>query len=247
MAKFSVDLCIVSGRRPDLLEQTLESFSKHCFAYFSFSKVTVNIDPIFGTEEDEAECLRIVSNYLPSVTFFRPREPGFGAAVKRLWANTRSDYVFHLEDDWIALTDLGDEIFAPFANDPAVMQVSFHTADQNWNIAKHGHLHERNEYARVLGVKIPLFRTFPKFTTSPSILRGSFARKASGLMDPSRDPEKQFYSGVNAELERLAAPHKNYIFSPLQTPVIRDIGREWRGNRKIKKVIENTTSYWIEE
>jgi hypothetical protein len=66
-------------------------------------------------------------------------------------------------------------------------------------------------------------------------------------MDPSRDPEKQFYSGVNAELERLAAPHKNYIFSPQQKPVIRDTGREWRDNRKIKKVIENTTSYWVEE
>ncbi len=246
MANFNMDLCIVAGRRPGLLEQTLESFSKRCFAHFSFSNVLVNIDPIFGTEEDEAECLRVVGSYLPSASFFRPSEPGFGAAVKRLWANTRSDYVFHIEDDWVALTDLGEEIFGPFS-DPSVMQVSFHTADQNWNIAKDGHLHERNEYARFLGIKIPLFKTFPKFTTSPSILRGSFARQAASLMDSSRDPEKQFYSGVNAELERLAAPNKNYIFSPQQIPVIRDTGREWRDNRKIKKVIENTTSYWVEE
>ncbi|MDR6815862.1 hypothetical protein J2X76_001016 [Neorhizobium sp. 2083] len=190
--------------------------------------------------------MRVVESYLPSASFFRPGQPGFGAAVKRLWSNTRSDYVFHLEDDWVALTELGEEIFSPFS-DPRVMQVSFHTADQNWDIAKHGHIHERNEYARFLGIKIPLFRTFPKFTTSPSILRGSFARQAASLMDEARDPEKQFYSGVNAKLEELAAPHKNYIFSPRQTPVIRDTGREWRDNRKIKKVIENTTSYWIKE
>ena len=245
LANFSMDLSIVAGRRPELLEQTLKSFSERVFCHFTFANVFINIDPIFGTEEDEAACLKVVETYFPAATVFRPEKPGFGAAVKRLWDNTQSDFVFHLEDDWVALTDLGEEVLGPFSA-PNVMQVSFHTADQNWDIAKKGHLHQRNEYARVLGIKIPLFRTFPKFTTSPSILRGAFARNASSLMDVSRDPEKQFYSGVNAELEKLAAPNRNYIYSPRQTPVIRDMGREWRDQRKIRKVIENTTSIWVE-
>ncbi len=124
------------------------------------------------------------------------------------------------------------------------MQVSFHTADQNWDIRRKGHFHQRNEYGRLLGIKIPLFRTFPKFTTSPSILRGTFARRCAEMMDLSRDPEKQFYSGVNPALEGYVAGYRNYIFSPERKPVIRDMGREWREQRNIRKVIANATSIW---
>jgi hypothetical protein len=244
MARNELDLCIVAGRRPDLLRQTLESFSASVFSNFCIRGVIVNIDPIFGARDDETGCVKCVISHFPQAEICIPETPGFAAAVKRLWSATKSDYVFHLEDDWIALTAVDEEILRPFS-DPSVMQVSFHTADQNWDIPRKGHLHRRNEYARLLGIKIPLFRTFPKFTTSPSILRGDFARKAAALMDASLDPEKQFYSGVNPQLERLAAPHKNYIFSPERVPVIRDKGREWRDSRNIRKVINNATSTWV--
>ncbi|WP_426230675.1 glycosyltransferase family 2 protein [Pararhizobium sp. DWP3-4] len=242
----TIDLCIVLGRRPDLLQRTLESFERDVFPNFVFQNVFVNIDPIFGTEQDERDCMHLVKLCFPSAHFFRPEKPGFCAAVKRLWSHTLSDYVFHLEDDWVALDRLDKQLMEPF-HDPHVMQVSFHTADQHWDIARKGHLHQRNEYARVFGVNIPLFRKFPKFTTSPSVLRGDFARQAAGLMDETRDPEKQFYSGVNAPLERLAKPNKNFIFSPQQKPVIRDIGREWRDNCRIKKVVQDATSIWVSE
>ncbi|MGR6431473.1 glycosyltransferase family 2 protein [Rhizobium sp. PAMB 3174] len=246
MRSSELDLCIVAGRRPDLLGQTLDSFAASVFPNLNIRNILVNVDPIFGDVEDEAACVACVKSHFPQTEIFTPGAPGFGAAVKRLWSATKSDYVFHLEDDWIALTKVGEEMLEHFA-DPTVMQVSFHTADQNWDIAKNGHLHRRNEYVRLLGIKIPLFRSFPKFTTSPSILRGDFARKAASLMDVSRDPEKQFYSGVNSALERFAAPYNNHIFSPNNVPVIRDIGREWRNNRKIKKVITNATSNWVAE
>ncbi|MGR6466213.1 hypothetical protein [Rhizobium sp. PAMB 3182] len=246
MASSELDLCIVAGRRPDLLAQTLDSFAASVFPHFDIRNVFVNIDPIFGDVEDEAACVACVRGHFPPAEIFTPEVAGFAAAVQRLWSATKSRYVLHLEDDWIALTKIGREILEPFA-DPTIMQVSFHTADQNWDIARKGHLHRRNEYARLLGIKVPLFRSFPKFTTSPSILRGDFARKAASLMDVSRDPEKQFYSRVNPALERLAAPHDNYIFSPDQVPVIRDMGREWRDSRKIRKVITNATSNWVSE
>ncbi|KOF21166.1 hypothetical protein AC244_07295 [Ensifer adhaerens] len=63
-------------------------------------------------------------------------------------------------------------------------------------------------------------------------------------MDLSRDPEKQFYSGVNPAMEAYVAGYRNYIFSPERKPVIRDMGREWREQRNIRKVITNATSIW---
>lgn len=242
----SIDLCIVATRRPDLLAQTLASFQEKIFGTLDLSGAYLNLDPAFGSVEDHRACVEIFRSHFPDSVIFQPKSAGFCAAVARLWAATSADYVFHLEDDWIALRDMGGEILAPF-KDPAITQVSFHTADQNWDIRRKGHFHRRNEYARLFGIKIPLFRTFPKFTTSPSILRGGFARHCAGLMDLSRDPEKQFYAGVNPALEAYVAPRRNYIFSPEARPVIKDMGREWREQRHIQKVITNATSTWREQ
>lgn len=239
----SIDLCIVSGRRPELLAQTLDSFRGKVFDRLGISHVYVNLDAIFGSEDDHARCIEVILQFDPTATIFEPEKSGFAAAVQRLWSATTSDYVLHLEDDWVALRDLGTEVLAPFA-DPDIMQVSFHTADQNWDIARRGHFHQRNEYAKVLGIKIPLFRTFPKFTTSPSISRGVFLRRSAEMMDISRDPEKQFYSGVNRPLEAYVGSYRNYIYSPDGVPVIRDTGREWRDQRHIAKTITNATSTW---
>lgn len=239
----SLDLCIVSTRRPELLAVTLDSFSQRVFSRLPPERVFVNLDPIFGSEEDHAAVLSIVRQRFPDATVFEPETPGFGAAVKRLWLATKADYVFHLEDDWVSLQDLGDEVFQPF-DDARVQQVSFHTADQNWDVREKGHIHAKREYFRPFGVKLPLYRTVPKFTTSPSILKGNFARSAAALMNPAHDPEKQFYSAVNVELEKLARPFKNFIFSPEGIPVIKDIGREWREAQGIRKVIMNATSTW---
>lgn len=238
-----IDLCIVATRRPELLATTLDSFREKILCRLDLGIAYLNLDPVFGSPEDQVACVDIVRERFPDAVISQPEHPGFCAAVARVWSATVSEYVFHLEDDWIALREMGEDLLQPFA-DPSIMQVSFHTADQNWNIGKKGHFHRRNEYGRLLGIKIPLFGTFPKFTTSPSILRGTFARQCAALMDLSRDPEKQFYSGVNPAMEAYVAGYRNYIFSPEGKPVIRDMGREWREQRNIRKVITNATSIW---
>jgi hypothetical protein len=99
-------------------------------------------------------------------------------------------------------------------------------------------------YVTLLGVKIPTFNAIPRFTTSPSFLRGDFAKSCSNLMDPNKDPEKQFYSGVNPALQAYVRNQRNYIFSRDNYPVIADIGRDWRRERKIIKSIRDSNSVW---
>jgi len=238
-----IDITIVAGRRPELLRATLESFADRAFSHHHVQDVFVNIDPIFGNEADSLACVNLVKDYFPSPVVFTPPDAGFGAAVKRLWSSTTSDFVMHLEDDWLALDDIDSRIEACFQAQ-GVKQVSFHTANQNWDTRKRGHHHRRRRYARFLGVKLPLPGTFPKFTTSPSIIEGDFARMSAGLMNPAFDPEKQFYSGVNLALERAVAGFNNYIFSPDLKPLILDTGRTWRQERGISKNIQNATSVW---
>lgn len=238
----SFDLCVTASRRPDLLAITLASFSDRIFSHCSPELVFVNLDPIFGSEDDHADVVALVRARFPGAIIFEPETPSFGAAVKRLWSATKADYVFHMEDDWVANSDVTDEIFIPFEN-PHIQQVSFHR-NENWDFRKKGHFHERKRYLKLLGLKLPLFRAVPQFTTSPSILRGEFARSAAALMDPAHDPEKQFYSSVNLKLESFAKPFRNYIFAQNGVPVIRDIGCEWRDTRGIQKIIKDGVSTW---
>lgn len=237
------DVCIVAGRRPDLLSETLSSFTEHLFSHHEVQNVFVNIDPIFGDGEAERDCVGVIRSFFKSPVIFTPETPGFAAAVKRLWAATTSDHLVHLEDDWLALDQLDGRIEDCFRS-PKVKQVSFHTANQNWTIAKRGHLHRKRNYIKFLGLRLPTTSSYPKFTTSPSIIDGHFARTCSHLMDPQYDPEKQLYSGINLPLEKAVAGYDNYIFSPDEKPVIVDTGRAWRDQRLIAKNIRNATSYW---
>jgi hypothetical protein len=238
-----IDLCIVAGRRPDLIKATIKSFKYKVFSGFAFRHVFVNIDPIFGTIDDLARTKTILRDSFPVVTIFEPQTASFGEAVKRLWRATSADFIFHLEDDWIALASMGPEIFTQFA-DPKVAQLSFQTKEKDWNVKTKGHFHNRQRFIRLLGVKIPLFQKSPIFTTSPSVIRGDFARASAELMIGRLDPEKQFYKGTNPALESYVAPFRNYIFSPSGMPVIEDIGRFWRDAHGIEKTLENGAPIW---
>ncbi|MDN2566897.1 hypothetical protein N1F89_11740 [Aquibium sp. A9E412] len=238
-----VELTLVAGRRPALLERTLASFADRLFPALAITRALVNIDPIFGDAADHDRCRAILRAHFEDLVVFEPETAGFGAAVKRLWQATRAPYVLHLEDDWVALERIDRSVLAPFA-DPRIRQVSLHTADQNWDVRRKGHLHRRRVYVRLAGWKTPFFRWRGKFTTAPSILEGGFARRAAALMDPALDPEKQFFSGHNPKLEAATAGFRHHIFSPDGTPVIRDTGRDWRIERGIDKRTVDGASVW---
>ena len=94
-----MDLLIVSGRRPDLLEKTLRSIQNNFD--INFSNVIINIDPWAGNEEDHKLTTDVTLKYHPAAIINEPKEPNFCQAVKFLWTSVKSQYAFHTEDDWI--------------------------------------------------------------------------------------------------------------------------------------------------
>lgn len=238
-----IDICIVAACRPALLAQTLESFSEKIFRNFKISGVYVNIDPIFGSEEEGAATEAALKSFFPDAVIRRPQFPSFGTAVKHVWQVTTAPYIFHLEDDWAANQNLGPEEIGALFETPSTAQVSLNHFYKNWDF-KRGEFHENKKTYRVLGMRLKWGAPRPYFTTSPSFLRGEFARRSAKLMDPQFDPEKQFYTGVNKPLEQYASRFRNFIYGKDRPFVISDTGREWRDSRKIAKSIVNSTSVW---
>lgn len=240
----SIDLCIVAGRRPELLQQTLRSFSEKIFSKLSITACYLNIDPVFGNHAAGYETANVVRQFFPNASVNMPSSANFSAAVKHVWCQTQSDFVFHLEDDWTADHALSDDIFSYF-DAPRTMQVSFNHWHKHWNFRRDGEFHYAKKEKRFLFFKYKTRRSHPFFTTSPSILRGTFARQAGALLDSRYDPEKQFYHGVNPDLEAFVRPFQNYIYTKSKPYIITDTGRGWREERRIEKRTVNSNSIWV--
>lgn len=239
----TLDVCIVAGQRPDLLLETLRSFSDGLFQHFNIGACYTNIDPIFGNRAQGDATEEVIRTFFPNADIHRPQAPQFCAAVKHIWRSSRAEFIFHLEDDWLLNQALQPNDILPFFDNRSIAQVSLNHIEKLWDFKK-GPFQEMSIKRRLFGLSFKTGQRFPCFTTSPSFLRGNFARTASSLLDERYDPEKQFYKGVNRQLERYVRPYRNYLYGQGRPFVITDIGRDWRDTRHISKTIVDHNSIW---
>jgi hypothetical protein len=237
----ALDVTLVAGRRPGLLRRTLASFGERLFAHFPVAGVYANIDPVFGEVADHADCKASILALFPGAVIFEPTEPGFGAAVKRLWAATQSTIVFHLEDDWVLNETLRPEQVLPLLRGET-RALALVSKELGWN--GRAAFNVRRAKKRFLG--IPYAReTINVFGTSPRFLEGDFARRCAALLDPTLDPEKQMRPPNNPALRTyMQAFRCRFLPARAHAELITDIGRAWREERGIEKVVSQGTSTW---
>ncbi|MDB4623904.1 hypothetical protein OAE47_00710 [Akkermansiaceae bacterium] len=236
-----IDISLVSGRRPELLEKTLASFQEHLFKFFEIETFRVNLDPFGGNTDDHERSRGILLKFFPEAKINEPEEAGFGKAVRHLWSTLRAPFAFHLEDDWIAHEDIKPEHVFPL----------FEGRTRQLTLLNEHKRRKGNalfDCKRTRSILSPL-KTYdlrkPLFTTSPSFIDSSFARICAELMNPALDPEKQFYNGFNEELESFANFYRNrFLIGQTEPNVISDIGRDWRDSRHIEKSTINGVSSW---
>jgi hypothetical protein len=230
----STDLTLVCGSRPELLQQTLDSFHTYIFSQISIGQVFVNIDLYGGDEDKRKVCRSMILQQFPKAVIEQPSKNSFGNAVKSLWSRPTSQNFLHLEDDWVALKPI---------NLSRIIR-SNNSRIKQWNLVK-----PRVEQSLLTSLRfrpingIPIFIPNvrrPAFTTSPSIIDSQFARGVSELMNPELNPEKQMFNGMNIPLEnylksfRCIALHKWW-----ERESISDIGRDWQSSKGIRVEIVN--------
>jgi hypothetical protein len=242
----SVDLVLICGRRPSLLAQTLASFGQKVFPHFQFANIIANIDPFMGDEAAGDDCADLLRAAFPpdrgQLHLLRPEVAGFAAAVQRAWRATRSDFVFHLEDDWTAREDITAQSFFELMQPEDVQAVTLVCATKHTRGLPH---QTSRRITRGPRGEIVEDRLVNAFSTSPGMFKGPFLRAAAEVMNPAFDPEKQFYKRLNPALEALALPYRcMFLRGASERIAIDDIGRDYRDQVGLKKLLIDGQAVW---
>lgn len=87
--------------RPDILDRTYSSFEKNLLDLsLKDCDLIINIDPLPSRNniDDTADVAR---KYFKNSTVITPDTPNFTTAINTIWSHAKTNFVFHLEDDWI--------------------------------------------------------------------------------------------------------------------------------------------------
>ena len=227
-----IDITMVATRRPELIQETLGTFSS--FFFSSDCRLIINVDPV-GKDIQSFEIIDLCREYFQNITYRCPEESSFPKAFKWVWSQTDADFVFHLEDDWelLRFVDLGKMIEIMKNNqDLAILRLPWKPTDidsaKNWRyfFPWNGDFFECPEKRkREVG-----------FCGHPSLIRGKFVRNTVKHIDETRNPEKQFHHGPPEIMEEIDRWRYGVFAEQNQTPAIRDIGRKWMIENNYRKV-----------
>ena len=242
-----IDICIVSGSRPLLLDAMLKSFYENLFVNFKIRNVFVNVDLFMGDRDDQDECVNLIKEFFPEAKISTPPAPSFGAAVKRLWLDTGDAPTLHLEDDWTLNQKVTDSVLDHFLDEEDLGMLVFSMDKHKHGVAPE-YLTRRKEIS-VFGqrVPLPLWRV-NAFGTSPRFFRSGLTKCFSRELISDLDPEKQVFRGKNRKLSKLHQKWRSkLLWSDDGSSLISDIGTAYRERRGYKKIQVSGRSVWIQE
>lgn len=241
-SKPNLQIGIIATRRPELLKTMLDSFQNKLFSNFHITSVHVNIDPAFGTKKDEKYAIDNILSHFSFAKIRTPDRPSFGAAVKWSWLQFNPGLALHLEDDWqLDQKIFPEDVFPKLTNGYSAVSLCGNHAKW-YKRKKYLWLHSKRTRFPWLGYeKIPALGTQPKF------IEGAFANEISKLIDPELDPEKQMHPNFGDKFSTLIKYNKCGFLDKSgnkQYGVLTELGRDWRAQRNIRKVVVNGRSEW---
>lgn len=221
-----IDVTLIAGRRPDLLEFTLETFQKNLLNQMRVRRLIVNIDPIWGSADDARRTLSLCHSFGWEVVSRQPETPNFCGAVQWVWSQTETEWFFHLEDDWCLARRINVDRLGRTMQTEDIGQIAFDHVEKKARKWKRG-------------------LTLQSFTTSPSFIRGIVGRTAAEHLDTAKDPEKQLTALLRKVFAKRAPPYRPVLHGSRFTPYfLFDTGRQWRNAHGIDKTLVGGASTW---
>lgn len=205
-----LDVVTTATLRPELLGLTFRSFCNRLLGKIPHCRLIINVDPL---PEDDGRLLestlQVCHDWFPEVLPRCPDRPSFPDAVRWCWSQVKSEYCFHLEDDWLLLKSIDPaRVYDYFQESPQLAEVTLNPS--------------RNRPEE------------PGFALRPSFVRRDFLLSALPLFDSALDPEKQWrrHTSPGGELDIWHFRHYGEIGEGHQ---VKDMGALWRKMRALDK------------
>jgi hypothetical protein len=228
------DITCTATLRPELLERTLSSFTKHLFRQcIERARLIINID-CAGADPDLKdkkinEILSVIDHYpFREVTFRIGDPPHFGHAFVWCMNQIETPLFFHLEEDWEMIMDIDfEEMMNTMDVDYKLVHLRLSTfvsgekTCKNWN----KFLDWNGMYFEVK----PDERGVIGWAGHPSLNRSFFIQHMLKFINKDKNPEKQI-KGVRGNHPRndLFTYYHFGSFHPQNSgKAIIDIGRQW--------------------
>jgi len=94
-----IDITMTTTLRPGIIDRTLKTFCENLFTKPDDYRLIFNID-LVGENIDPMEVVKVCNSYFSNIKYKISKEPHFGKAFKWCWEQTRTEYVFHMNEDW---------------------------------------------------------------------------------------------------------------------------------------------------
>jgi hypothetical protein len=227
-----IDITMTATLRPSLVSQTLESFCRNIFRDRDNYRLIINIDPV-GEKVKSTRVLEVCKQYFKNIVSNVPKRPSFPTAVVWCWSKVESDFVFHLEDDWLSVCkiDICDMIRILKSNRTlACLKLS------KYDIPKPTTVKLWAAYYTYTGDNHFITNSNNQFGLNPVLIKKEFVKGAIPIMSLHSNPEKQFRPSKNDRMNSLINSWRVGLYGvPGGRAVVLDNGTSWREKNNFKK------------
>lgn len=239
------DITCTATLRPELLKITLDSHINRLFSdSIKEANFIINIDQVgindFSKKNIDlklVEIIDLISSYgFSSINVNVSQEPNFASAFWWCMNNIKSDYFFHLEEDWELLIDIDfKKMFDIITSNKYIahLRLSAFNSElyslKNWNkyLYWNGVYYEVNQEDKsTIG-----------WCGHPSLNRSIFIKECMNYINLELNPEKELKGRrYNHPINSVFNKYNFGCYHPRnQTKAINDIGRKWMVENGWKK------------
>jgi len=209
----NLDITTPAMARPDIVNRTLESFSKNLKGIdFKKCRLIINVDPL-PENVKRKEVIKVANKYFGEVIYNFPEKANFSAACNWIWSQATSTCILHLEDDWIL-------------KEPV-------------NIKEILRYFEEHKNLQVVQLRAYRFK-YDKIALSPCIMHKKLYSAIAGNLKEDINPEVQVRGekfGIVMPYPSGNVSHKGKIitYPKGHKIILKDIGREWINKTQYRK------------
>ena len=237
-----IDIAMTATRRPEIIRRTLESFVNNLFGTTDNLRLIINIDPI-GLPINSLKVVDVVREYFDDIVYNLPEKADFNTAFRHVLSSCRSDFVFHLQDDWEAMYPIDFDKMVEILTtekDLALLRLSMFASEKdrlvNWDTCS---FPWNGNYFECPYDKQKRFG----FCGHPSLIKRKFLDATVPLMNRLHNPENQFHTFFKI-VEQIDNWRYGVFIDPDSPPNVTDIGREWMIQNKWLKNSDKTHTVW---